>query len=69
MKKYIGIKMVEAEPMCRGDYKKYHAQIDDSTNYQVYNKSQSCEADVQAVEETAGQVMYAQDAIVTAYYY
>jgi len=24
MKKYIGIKMVEAEPMCRGDYNKYH---------------------------------------------
>ncbi len=57
------------QQMAAGDYQKYHAQIDDSTNYQVYNKSQSCEADVQAVEETAGQVMYAQDAIVTAYYY
>ncbi len=52
-----------------GDYGGYHAQIDDSTNYQVYNKSQISDIDVEAVEETAGQVMYAQDEIVNAYYY
>lgn len=55
--------------MAGGDYSEYHAQIDDSTNYQVYNKSDVVEEDIQAVESTAALVMYAQDEIVNAYYY
>ncbi len=55
--------------MAKGDYEAYHAQIDDSTNYQVYNKSDISEADIKAVEATAGEVMYAQGEIVNAYYF
>ncbi len=51
------------------DYSKYHAQIDDSTNYQVYNKSDISEEDIQAVEATAGEIMYVNDEIVNAYYF
>lgn len=51
------------------DYRNYHAQIDDSTNYQVYNKSDISEQDIAAVEETSGEVMYVQDEIVNAYYF
>lgn len=51
------------------DYHDYHAHIDDSTNYQVYNKSDVQQADIEAVEDTAGLVMYAGDEIVDAYYY
>lgn len=51
------------------DYSGYHAQIDDSTNYQVYNKSDVSEAGIAAVKETAGTVMYAGDEIVNAYYF
>ncbi|MDE7313969.1 MAG: SpoIID/LytB domain-containing protein [Eubacterium sp.] len=55
--------------MAAGDYSSYHAQIDDSTNYQVYNKSEVVDADVQAVEATAGEAMYVKDEIVNAYYF
>ncbi len=55
--------------MAANDYRRYHAQIDDSTNYQVYNKSEVVEADIEAVEATAGEVMYAGDEIVNAYYF
>ncbi len=51
------------------DYSEYHAQIDDSTNYQVYNKSDVSAEDIAAVEETAGEVMYVNDEIVNAYYF
>lgn len=55
--------------MAADDYSQYHAQIDDSTNYQVYNKSEVADADIEAVEATAGEVMYAGDEIVNAYYF
>ncbi len=55
--------------MAAGDYAGYHAQIDDSTNYQVYNKSEVVDADIQAVEATAGEVMFVNDEIVNAYYF
>lgn len=51
------------------DYSNYHAQIDDSTNYQVYNKSDISEEDIRAVEATAGEIMYANGEIVNAYYF
>lgn len=53
-----------------GDYSDYHAHIDDSTNYQVYNKSDLNDACTNAVKETAGIVMYDGDGeIVNAYYF
>ncbi len=55
--------------MAAGDYKDYHAQIDDSTNYQVYNQSEVVEADIKAVQDTAGEAMFADDEIVNAYYF
>lgn len=55
--------------MASEDYSDWHAQIDDSTNYQVYNKSEVVQDDIQAVEETAGEIMYVQDEIVNAYYF
>lgn len=55
--------------MAAGDYNAWHAQIDDSTNYQVYNRSEASEACIRAVTETAGQVMYARGEIINAYYF
>lgn len=55
--------------MAGEDYKEYHAQIDDSTNYQVYNKSGATKECIQAVDGTAGLVMYEGEQIVDAYYY
>lgn len=55
--------------MAENDYSSYHAQIDDSTNYQVYNKSEVVEEDIQAVEATTGEVMYVKDELVNAYYF
>ncbi len=55
--------------MAANDYSRYHAQIDDSTNYQVYNQSEAVEADRQAVQATEGEVLYAQDELVNAYYF
>lgn len=79
MPSYFGMEALKAQAVCarsyvyqkmqEGDYREYHAQIDDSTNYQVYNKSDVSKADIQAVKETAGMVMYAQDEIVNAYYF
>ncbi len=57
------------QKMQQGNYGAYHAQIDDSVNCQVYNKSEIAEDDVTAVDGTAGMVMYAADEIVNAYYF
>ena len=57
------------QKMAEEDYREYHAQIDDSTNYQVYNKSEATKEDIQAVEGTAGLIMCAEDQIVDAYYF
>lgn len=75
----FGVEALKAQAVCARsyvcrqmaaeDYGQYHAQIDDSTNYQVYNKSEVVDADIEAVEATAGEVMYAQNEIVNAYYF
>lgn len=75
----FGLEALKAQAVCarsyvyrqmeKGDYEAYHAQIDDSTNYQVYNKSDIHELDLEAVKETAGEVMYSQKEIVNAYYF
>lgn len=79
MPSYFAIEALKAQAVCArsyvyrqmaaNDHQKYHAQIDDSTNYQVYNKSKASSVDVQAVKATAGEVMYAQGGIVNAYYF
>lgn len=79
MPSYFAKEALKAQAVCArsyvyrqmeaNDYSDYHAHIDDSTNYQVYNKSDVQNADIEAVEDTAGLVMYADDEIVDAYYY
>ncbi len=74
-----GIEALKAQAVCarsyayiqlmNGDYADYGAHIDDSTNYQVYNKQEHQETTTQAVHETEGQVITNQDKTVEAYYY
>lgn len=75
----FGLEALKAQAVCARsyvykqmtgeEYSRYHAQIDDSTNYQVYNKSEISEEDIRAVEATAGEIMYAGEDIVNAYYF
>lgn len=53
----------------RADYASYGAHVDDSTSYQVYNKTPKTEQSVLAVDETRGQVMTYQNNIMEAYYF
>lgn len=50
-------------------YAQLGAHVDDSTNYQVYNKSQSTAVTDQAVDETAGQVLCWNGRVIQAFYY
>ncbi len=50
-------------------YPQYEAHINDSTEFQVYNNSYTAESTSQAVEETAGQVVWYHGTIATTYYY
>ncbi len=45
------------------------AHVDDSTGYQVYNNIVEQNATTTAVKETAGQLLYADGALVNTYYY
>ncbi len=45
------------------------AHVDDSTGYQVYNNILEQNATTTAVRETAGQLLYADGALVNTYYY
>ena len=53
----------------RADLKEYGAHINDSTSYQVYNKSAKTEASVNAVNQTAGLIMTYQGNVIEAYYF
>lgn len=55
--------------LMKGDYAALGAHIDDSTNYQVYNKNEAGEKSQKAVEDTAGLVLKYQGNVVEAYYY
>lgn len=55
--------------MMKGDYAALGAHIDDSTNYQVYNKNEAGEKSRLAVQDTAGQVLKYQGNVIEAYYY
>ena len=50
-------------------YSAYGAHVDDSTNFQVYNNTNTFEPTDQAVNETFGQVLAYQDVPVEAFYY
>ena len=53
----------------RGDYAAFGAHVDDSTNYQVYNKKERDEKTSAAVLDTAGKVIHYQGKIAEAYYF
>lgn len=55
--------------LLRGDYATYGAHVDDSTNYQVYNKQEKQDATTKAVLDTAGLVMTYQKNVAEAYYF
>ncbi|MBQ5599184.1 MAG: SpoIID/LytB domain-containing protein, partial [Lachnospiraceae bacterium] len=50
-------------------YSAYGAHVDDSTNFQVYNNTNTFELTDRAVNETFGQVLAYQDVPVEAFYY
>ena len=52
-----------------GELSMYDADVDDSTDYQVYNNSGEKEEAIQAVSETKGQIMKHGDEIVNAYFF
>ena len=55
--------------LMRGDYASFAANIDDSTNYQVYNKKAEDENANLAVDDTVGEVIKYGDEIAEAYYF
>lgn len=74
-----GIEALKAQAVCarsyvyiqlqRGDYAPLGAHVDDSTNYQVYNKQSREETTSNAVWDTAGEVLKYQGEIAEAYYF
>lgn len=50
-------------------YSRYGAHVDDSTNYQVYNNTQSSERTNLAVKETDGKIVYYEDTPAETYYF
>lgn len=50
-------------------YSAYGAQIDDSTQFQVYNNVEPDEKTAQAVQETYGKMLYYDGNPITAYYF
>jgi stage II sporulation protein D len=55
--------------LTNGQYAQYGANVDDSTNYQVYNKQEKNEKASLAVADTVGEVLKYNDEIAEAYYY
>lgn len=55
--------------LMKGDYAALGAHVDDSTNYQVYNKKEAGSKSEMAVKDTAGQVLKYQGNVIEAYYY
>lgn len=50
-------------------YSRYGAHVDDSTNYQVYNNTESSERTNLAVKETDGKIVYYNDTPAETYYF
>ncbi len=55
--------------MMKGAYAKYGAHMDDSVNYQVYNKQERDENTTKAVDDTRGLVLSKDGEVLEAYYY
>lgn len=74
-----GIEALKAQAVCarsyvyiqlqKGDYAPLGAHVDDTTNYQVYNKQERDETTSNAVWDTAGEVLKYQGEIAEAYYF
>ena len=59
-----------AEKQTRGfAYPQYKANVDDSTEYQVYGNSREQESTIQAVNETKGEKVWYNGEIATTYYF
>ncbi len=73
------LEALKAQAICARTYAYSHmmqpgipsvgAHVDDSTGYQVYNNITEQTATTTAVKETAGQLLYADNAPVSTYYY
>ncbi len=55
--------------MMKGAYAKYGAHMDDSVNFQVYNKQERDENTTKAVDDTCGLVLSKEGEVLEAYYY
>lgn len=55
--------------LTKGEYAALGAHVDDSTNYQVYNKNECTQKTKEAVAATYAQGLKYQDKVVEAYYY
>ena len=55
--------------LMKGDYAAFAANIDDSTNYQVYNKCEENEKTNLAVDDTVGEVIKYQGEVAEAYFF
>lgn len=74
-----GMEALKAQAVCarsyayiqmgHGDFAAFGAHVDDSTNYQVYNKQDRDEKTTAAVLDTAGMVIQYHDEIANAYYF
>lgn len=74
-----GLEALKAQAVCarsyaytqlqQNAYPEYGAHVDDSTAFQVYQNYNEDELSIQAVNETAGEVMYSGGQIVNAYFF
>lgn len=55
--------------LTQGEYARFAANVDDSTNYQVYNKQPRDERSTLAVQDTVGEVISINGELAEAYYY
>jgi len=55
--------------LAKDQYAGFAANVDDSTNYQVYNKQERNEKTTRAVQDTVGEVLRYNGDIAEAYYY
>ena len=51
------------------EYKTYDADLDDSSNYQVYNNSKETKRTIKAVDETKSEVLKDGKAVISTYYF
>lgn len=79
MPESYGLEALKAQAVCARSYARrqlegsvytgYHADVDDTTAFQVYNNTETDELTRQSVAETEGQVLTYEGNLITAYYY